>query len=175
VNIYRVGQELDEPYGVQVRELAEEYARAVIDLEWAAMATGDSSPRVQDIIEKMWAEHRELHSGEIGSELHQTQMFDSLAALSNFRRVRLLESRQEIPGLLWILLIGGAIVTIGFTLFFRAPNWKAHLLMGAMFAGLVAFVLLLIIELDNPFAGDVQVEPDSFQQALDAFVRLRGN
>jgi hypothetical protein len=47
--------------------------------------------------------------------------------------------------------------------------------MGALFAGLVAFVLLLIIELDSPFAGEIKVEPLSFQQALDAFNRLGGN
>lgn len=175
VNIFRLGQEVPAPYGLEIQNFAKEYSQNVIGLEWAEMEFGRSSPSVDETIEKLWALHRRLHLDLTKSQTHEEQFFDSMEALGSYRRVRLLDARADIPTLMWALLISGALVTVGFTLFFRAPNWKAHLLMAAMFAGLVAFVLLLIIELDNPFAGDVKIQPEAFQQALDTFVRLGSN
>lgn len=175
VDIFRLGQEIPEPYGLEVQGLAKEYSQNVINQEWAAMADGHSSPGVDDTIEKLWTLHRRLHLDRNAAQTHEEQFFDTMEALGSYRRVRLLDARADIPMLMWALLISGAVVTIGFTLFLRAPNWKAHLLMAAMFAGLVAFVLLLIIELDNPFAGDVKIQPEAFQQALDTFMRLGSN
>lgn len=175
VNVFRLGQEIQEPYSSQVETLAVEYAQNVINHEWGDMEWGRSSNTVDDTLEKLWMLHRRLHAEETAAQGHQEQFFDSLEALGGYRRVRLLDARADIPTLMWALLISGGIVTIGFTLFLRAPNEIAHLLMAAMFAGLVAFVLLLIVELDNPFAGDVKIHPVAFEQALETFMHQRGN
>lgn len=172
VNIYRLGQGLPDPEGSQVLTLARQYAQQVKDLEWTAMETGKSSPEVDQTLEDLWRIHRTLDASDTRSDNHEQQFFDSLNNLGNERRVRLLQSRLELPRLMWILLIVGGLITIGFTLFLRAPNWKAHLLMTGMFAGLVAFVLLLIVELDNPFSGDVRVSSLAFEQAIDIFNQI---
>ncbi len=173
VNIYRLAQELPAPYASRLQVDIVEYTERVVNQEWATMQTGDASPDVDATIEKMWTEHRALHESNLPLSSHEGELFDSIQSLTDLRRIRLLESRLEIPTLMWILLIGGAAVTLGFTLFLRAPNWKAHLLMAAMFSGLVAFVLLLIVELDNPFTGDVHVPPTAFQLALQLFSKLK--
>lgn len=175
VNIYRLGQGLSEPYGSRVRQQSLAYAKGVRDDEWKTMEEGKSSPQVSAALDELWRIHRELDASDNRSNNHEQQFFDTLNELGNTRRLRLLQSRLELPALLWGLLIVGALITIGFTLFLRAPNWKAHLLMAGMFAGLVAFVLLLVVELDNPFAGAVHVEPFAFEQAIDLFVELDRN
>lgn len=175
LNIYRLGQEVQEPYGAQIRSMAQEYAREVVNDEWTAMSLGASSQDVADTLEKLWLVHRDLDNLKIAADKHDAKLFDMLEKLGDYRRVRLLQAREEIPPLLWNLLIAGAFITIGFTLFFRAPNWIAHLLMAGMFAGLTAFVLLLIVELDTPFAGDIHVDSLAFQQALEIIARLGGN
>jgi hypothetical protein len=175
VNIYRLGQAAPAPYGPQLRATAEQYTRNVIAEEWNAMQTGSASASVHANLEEFWSVHRALEGDESYSGNHDDQLFDALDNLGNARRIRLLESRLELPGLMWALLIVGGVITIGFTLFLRAPNLVPHLLMTAMFGGLVAFVLLLIVELDNPFTGDIRVQPLAFQQALELFESLRGN
>lgn len=175
VNVYRLGQELPEPYGGQIKAYAIEYAQNVINDEWLDMSYGTESIPVRDTIEKMWTVHRAIDAAKLTITGHEGQLFDSLEALGDLRRIRLLESRQELPTLMWVLLIGGALVTMGFTLFLRAPNLRPHLLMAGLFAGLLAFVLVLVIELDNPFTGDVRIQPVAFQQALELFLRLNTN
>lgn len=173
VDLYRVAQELPEPYGAEFRTVAVEYAQRVLDDEWDLMQNGNSSPSVDETLEKFWLVHRQMHTNGITVGSHDVTLFEALENLGNQRRIRLLDSRLELPGLMYILLIGGGIVTVGFTLFLRAPNWKAHLLMAAMFTGVVSFVLVLIIELDNPFTGDIRIQPDAFEQALALFKSAR--
>ncbi len=174
VNIFRLGQELPEPAATLVQTSAMEYTRNVINDEWTAMQNGQSSKSVDVAVEKLWELHRQLDDANAQPLLHQEQFFKLLDELGNTRRIRLLASRSEIPPLLYLLLISGAFVTIGFTLFFRAPNFRAHLMMSGLFAGLVAFVLLLIIELDNPFLGEIRVHPVAFEQTLDLLNELSG-
>ncbi len=173
VTIYRLAQELPEPYRSELKRLAVEYGERVVNQEWEAMARGESSAEVDQTIEKVWELHQRLHTTKVELGSHASDFFQAVITLGNDRRIRLLQSRIELSSLLWVLLISGGILTIGFTLFLRAPNHIAHLLMAAMFAGLVAFVLLLIIELDNPFTGDVSVQPLAFQQALQLFARVK--
>ena len=147
----------------------------MVDHEWKTMEEGKSSPQVNATLDDLWRIHRDLDAADNTINNHEQQFFNSLNDLGNARRLRLLQSRLELPGLLWLLLVVGAFITIGFTLFLRAPNWKAHLLMAGMFAGLVAFVLLLVVELDNPFAGAVHVEPLAFEQAIEVMTQLKPN
>ncbi len=175
VNIYRLGLEFPDPLRAQTLNLTESYAQDVIQDEWTTMEYGMGSERVDAALNGLWDIHHQLDNPSDSGVSHREQYFNLLNELGNDRRVRILQSRLELPGLMWILLIGGGIMTLGFTLFFRAPNWRAHLAMAAMIAALVAFVLLLIVELDNPFAGDVKVMPISFEQALDTMKHLNGN
>lgn len=172
VSVFRLSQEIPDPASQFAQTLAIEYAQQVVNQEWDAMAYGKSSASVDVTMEKLWEIYRSLGADSL---VDRQQYFETLAALASYRRVRLLDSRTEIPQIMWGLLICGGIITIGFTFFFRAPNFKAHLMMGALFAGLVAFILLLIIDLDNPFTGDVKIQPTAFLQILELLQELRGN
>lgn len=172
VDMYRVAQELPAPYGDQIQAYTEDYVRTVLDDEWATMRHGRASPKTAAALEQLWSAHHQLHAGNSADRALETDLLHALQEVGNQRRIRLLQSRSELPTLLWLVLIGGGVITLGFALFFRAPNARAHLLMTAMFAGLVAFILLLILELDNPFSGSPRIQPHAFEQALELFQTL---
>ncbi len=174
VNIYRIAQEQAPPYNQQLEASVVDYTQKVVNDEWPQMELGIESTAARDSLENIWNVHRTMHNTSDSLMVHQDYFFSSLEDLGNERRIRLLGSREELPALMWILLWGGAIVTLGFTLFFRVPDSIPHLLMIGMFAGLVAFVIFLIIELDSPFNGAIYVTPNAFQQALELFQRMQG-
>jgi len=75
---------------------------------------------------------------------------------------------------MWVLLIGGAIVTVVFTYFFSTPNIRAQYIMTAMYTACITFVLLLVGLLRSPFAGGVHVTPEAFETSLETMRRLSG-
>jgi hypothetical protein len=46
--------------------------------------------------------------------------------------------------------------------------------MTALYTASIAFVLVLIALLASPFSGDVMVDPEAFELALQTFERLSG-
>ena len=88
---------------------------------------------------------------------------------ANGRRERLLASHDPIPPALWIVLIGGAMITIGFTYLFGLENINAHSVMVALLTVLIVSILFLIKAIDLPFTGDPHVTPEAFELVLEEF------
>jgi hypothetical protein len=74
-----------------------------------------------------------------------------------------------VPGVLWFVLFGGAIVTVGFTLFFGAENLRVQAMMTGILAFLIFSGLHVIIAIDHPFAGSVKVQPEALVAVLEDF------
>ena len=91
---------------------------------------------------------------------------DRLSELTDSRRMRLGAAREHVPGILWILLWGGGGVTVLFTYFFGVRNVRSQMLMTGALALLIAFVLFLIVALNNPFAGVTRVGPEPLEDEL---------
>jgi hypothetical protein len=89
-----------------------------------------------------------------------------LAVIADNRNERLDSADGSMSGLLWLVLIVGAVVTLGYPAFFGASNLMAQALMTAALAALVALSLLLAIAFDYPFTGSVGISPQPFDQAL---------
>jgi len=66
--------------------------------------------------------------------------------------------------MMWGLLILGACITIGFIYLFHVKPLWLHMIITGLLAGLIAFMLFLIGELDRAYTGTVRVTPLSIQK-----------
>jgi hypothetical protein len=69
------------------------------------------------------------------------------------RRIRLLESRERLPALLWAVLAVGGIVTVGSTCLFGVDNFKLHMVQVFEISFLLSLMLVAIASIDRPFQG----------------------
>ena len=70
------------------------------------------------------------------------------------------------PGIIWFVLYGGAVLTVGFTFFFGAANLRAQAGMTGALALLIFSALLVVVSIDHPFAGAVKVKPDAIHDVV---------
>jgi hypothetical protein len=143
------------------------YARAVVDEEWETMSRGQGSPRAQDAMDNLWRIYTGFEPQAGRESLLFAESLDRMNELSNSRRQRLFISADDIPGLIRILLWGGGLIVLAFTYFFGVKSIRSQALMTAALAGEIAFILFLIVALDNPFHGSVRVSPEPIQQILE--------
>ena len=73
-----------------------------------------------------------------------------------------MQSREHLPGILWTVLIAGAIITVAASCFFGVPNFRFHLLQVLVLTFLIALVLVAIADIDRPYQGVVKVQPEGF-------------
>lgn len=165
-DVLRVARVLGEPARSQVLDAARAYAREVIEQEWRLMARREASPRAAGLLDQLWLA---LASFEPRTSREQALYAEAIARFNDFGDARsdlLQNSRVVLPPTLWLLLLTGAISTVGSMYFFGIDRFWPLALMTAGMAGAVSFVLFLIYDLDHPFSGDWQVTPEPLRQLL---------
>ena len=167
--LFWLGQRLSPVEGRRLQELSRSYARVVVDEEWPLMARGESSPRAWALIDEIRLTVQNLDPHTDAGQVLYEQGFERVHDLADARRDRLVEAEQGIPGILWVVLVTGAIITVGFTYLFGLDDTTTHTLMVALLALIIGLVLFTIGSLEYPFRGIVQVGPDAFELVLKRF------
>ena len=100
---------------------------------------------------------------EIGTIEVALQQLDYL---SEARGDRLLLGQDGVPMSMGVILIIGAVVTVGFAYLFAVDNGRLHALMITSLAVLVVLLLLLQFQLGQPFEGISAIEPTAMELVL---------
>jgi hypothetical protein len=172
--IFVFAHALPPPEGRHVQELVRSYDKVVIEEEWTLMAQGRSSPEAWDTLDELRGAILGLQpptdTKEIGyDEMRYNETLEQLHDLGNARRERLLAAQQGLPPILWVVLILGGVITIGFTYLFGLQNTLVHLLMVAALALVISMSLFTVAALDYPFRGDIHIHPSAYENDLERF------
>jgi len=112
-----------------------------------------------------------LVDGIVPSSGHEqilfTQILQNMNELATYYHLREQASREELPDVIWIGIVVGAIITICFTFLFGTENVWAHIIMTSLLATMIAVVIYVVIEMDHPAMGIVNIGiPGSYSQIL---------
>lgn len=167
--IFWIADRLPESDGRQIQEEARSYGRVVVDEEWALMEHEKSSPRAWDLLDELRASLQDFDPSTSGQQVLYEQSLDRMHDLANARRDRLLEAEHGLPAILWVVLIIGGVIVVGFTYLFGLQSTAIHLLMVGALALIIALVLFTVAALNFPFKGDITVDPDAMEHVLGRF------
>jgi hypothetical protein len=165
VNVYRLSDGLPADQGAKLKILARAYGDAVVDHEWAEMEANTIPTDTREIARQMWQVlmgTKGASPAEITAEDHALY---ELSALAGYRRIRLVQSAQRLPTVLWFVLLIGGAVTIASTCMFGAANGVLHVIQVTAFALLISLVLIAIADINRPFQGSVHVNDLAFRRA----------
>ena len=168
-----LARRLPEPEHHQLQEDARSYAQEVVDEEWPRMEQGlegvQSFPEGWDLIDDMRATLQDFEpSTEAEQELY-AEGLDRISRFGDARRMRMVAAQEGIPGVLWVVLVFGGVVAVGFTYLFGLANSWAHRLMVMSLTAVIALVLFAIVAMEHPFSGGASIEPDAFELILERF------
>ena len=170
-----LAHQLPEPEGRELQELCRSYAEVVVDEEWPLMEQGRTPTMVGTgettqgwvLIDDIRATVQEVEPRtDTGLELY-AEGLDQVQRLADARRMRLVAAEESLASVLWVVLIVGGIVVVGFAYLFGLENTMTHALMVASLAGVIALVLFTIAAMDHPFSGGAQVSPEAFELVLN--------
>jgi hypothetical protein len=143
------------------------YARQVVDDEWPAMARGDYGPTADTVtVNQLWQALNEAEESANAKSASYEVALQQLGILSEARRNRLLLGQEGLPMSMVVILIIGAVVTVGFAYLFAVDDGRLHALMITSLAVLVVLLLLLQFQLGMPFQGVSAIEPTAMKLVL---------
>ena len=156
----------NEPEAVAMRTALTNYLKAAIEDDWPAMAKEAESPATVHALDSLYTAAIALErSGSRGSA-DMAEVFRQLDNVTAARRIRLHLATGLVPNVIWIVLFMGALLTIGFALFFGSENLLAQISMTGVLSVLVTMGLVVIISIDHPFTGPVYIHPDALALVL---------
>ena len=157
---------LPESQGEEMRRLLDAYVKEVQQSEWGTMAQGLPSKAAADALAHLTQATINMQVGQMRDLAVFQQALHLLAVIEDNRNERLVSADGSVPMILWLVLIAGAVITLGYPAFFGTMNVVAQTLMTATLAALVALILVPAILLDFPFTGEVVLSSAPFDEAL---------
>jgi uncharacterized membrane protein YeiB len=170
--IYRLAEQLPESDRSQVQELTQSYAQIVVEEEWPLLAHGQASSHAQNTLDELRGNIQEFEPQTMAELALYTQMLTKIDELDENRELRLLQSQEGVPPLVWVVLVITGIITVAFAYLFGAEAPRMHMLRVTALTVVVALSLYTVHFIEHPFVGDVQVGPQAFEMVLD---RIQGN
>ncbi len=165
-DLSRLASTLPAPTGPQTQQRVIEYLELLTGEEWDRMAEGTTSARADGLVNAIWAG---IVSFEPRTERERNLHLASLHALDGFsdmRRLRVLMSRRALPSLLWVVLIAGGAIVLGFANFFGLRYPRSQSLMTGATAATVGLALYTVVALGHPYRGAIRVSRGEVQEVL---------
>lgn len=168
-SLYRLSEGLTPQGGAAFRRQLGVYLGEAVAHDWPAMARGAASPGGTRAISELYRALMADTSEDRRANALYSEMLTQLDNLTQERRTRLVLAAGVVPGVIWMVLLGGAAATIGFTFFFGTHNVGAQMLMTGLLAIVVFMGLLVIVAVNHPFTGPVSVSFEPLQEVLEEF------
>jgi len=165
-NVYRLAQGLPRDRA-NIERLTVAYATEVIERDWPEMDRGGVPEESHQVNENLW---KALLSAEIEKPMElaaHDHALSELSLLTQHRRTRLLDSKYELPGIFWCVLLVGGVLTIVSVSIFGSRQPRIHMLQVLSLTLLVTLVMLTIADVGKPFQGWVRVSDYAFRRALN--------
>ena len=153
----------------ELRPLVRAYAKSVITFEWPRMRNGDRAPIADALLEAIDRSVRDLPVTSPRLQNIQAEMLAAMSTAFVDRQTRLTMDFVGINGIMWAVLVLGAVVTVAFTYLFGFERAIMQQLMIGGLSLLIGLVLFLVMALDYPYRGTIAVQPEAFRVLLETF------
>lgn len=165
---------LPAPAPARIEDAAAAYLREVIGTEWPDMARGVDSRRASNAFRRLYQEAARLDPATPTAEAARTEMLSLLAEAHAQRETRLFQMTLGVPLVMWSLLLVFSAVLVVFVAFSAVDSLVPQMAFTALFAGMVAFILVVVRMLDYPFHGALALPSADFQATLAKVLALAG-
>ncbi|MFI5643413.1 hypothetical protein [Kitasatospora sp. NPDC051705] len=154
----------------KVRADVDAYVSYVVKVEWDYMReNGEISDKGTELLDKLRSDvATRTPASELEAQSYQPVM-DRISQADAARNSRGQNAGPTMPGVVWFGLISGAVVTVGMLFALQIRRTPRELVLAGCFSALIAFLLFMIWDFDDPFGRSVSVTTQPF---VDLFPSL---
>lgn len=158
---------LPVPVRSRLRHDMLDYATLMAHDEWPLMRTGHVSPRGDAVIMDAIDAVGSVRASDSSASNAQAVTLNLLDQLHDARLRRVAANRSGLTWLEWAVLVLGAVIVIGLCCIFGVRNVRAHRLMIASVAVIIASMFVLIFELQFPYRSGMAIESAPWVGVID--------
>lgn len=162
-DVFRLSIGLTPAVGSDIRTDCARYVDSVIDIEWKSMASRQMSDDCWNRYGEIWHDClRYEPTGQRDANIHAS-MLGAVMKLGECRRIRATQMSYQLPGVLWAVVIAGALATGILSLFFGIRHTGIQIATTSLVTLVLCLNVFLLASYDDPFHGEVTVKPAAFE------------
>lgn len=167
--LYSDAKALPEPGRTQLLTDLREYARFTIEKDWPQQIEGrvprDGTQRLSLFQTHLLA----VHTWSKSDEIAYAEAFGQFQKLVELRSSRLDRVTSEMPVILWVVIIIGAMLTI-LVIWMLDMEIHVHGILTAVLSLFLGIVFFYIAVMDKPFRGAPLLTPEPYEMAYRALI-----
>lgn len=165
VNLFRTADGLPAEQRGELQIASVNYCDAVLNREWPTMGRGGVAHSAQPFMMELWGILGRTPVDGLRQQASLEQAMNQLSEMTEHRRIRILQSRNRLPRILWAVLIIGGVITVVVCCLIGSENVVLHFSLIVAIGLLISLALVAIADIDRPFDGSVRVSPYAFVRA----------
>jgi hypothetical protein len=165
-NLFIDASGLEGASSTDIQALARNYAEDVIG-EWESIGRrNDSSLPSHESVENLTLRILNYQPLSARDQIIYAEVLSGLNDMLDQRRERLHLGRDSMGAVAWLIVILGAVITIGMTWFYPTESDRTRYLLVGTMGLMFGLMIFLIVVMDHPLLGGFRVESASFEEAL---------
>jgi len=171
--LYRDISTLEEPAKHELQKNIENYLHYVIDVAWPGHKKGVNLTGGTLILTEFLGTLSEYHAKSEEQKIFLAEVFAEYNRLIEARRIRLdAANAGGVPGVFWIVIISGSLITIIMTYFYHLSSLKTHIALTGFYTAALGLMIFLILTVDNPFRCATSVSSAPYADVLNDLKNL---
>jgi|SRR5262245_34270427 len=161
--LYRNVSEYPEPARSDLREGIRAYTHQLIHESWPLQRKGIIPTGGIKAMDRLQST---LLSYEPVTEAQKALALETVASFSRMmeaRRIRVDSVERRLPGVMWLVIVGGAFISLVSAFFFPVLDARVHRAQSGLLATFIGIVIIIILALDRPFDGDLGLRPTPYE------------
>jgi hypothetical protein len=151
-----------------------DYAAAVVRYDLPAMQQGDMSPQASEAFDALWNAAYKTPTATKNQETILRLALQDLGDMTKSRLSRRIKAKENLHPLICGLILVGYYVMLIKTWLTRVGNRKTQLAFELPMFLMIILVITVIVDLNTPFVGIVNIDTSSFNYALQRAAELAG-
>ena len=161
--LYRNVGEYPEPVRSVLREQVREYTEQVIHDSWPLQKRGVIPTEGIAFMDSL---QRTFMGFEPTTEAQKALVLathESWIRMMEVRRMRLNSVERRLPGVIWLVIVLGAFISLTSVFYFPVLDERVHRTQVGLLAAFIGLVIFMILALDRPFDGDLGLKPEPYE------------
>jgi hypothetical protein len=165
--LYRDLSDYPEPIRTQLQTQLRNYVDQIIHHAWPMQQRGQIPTGGLEMMNRFRVRLMGFEPATEGQKIMAAETVAAYDRLIHAWRLRIDSVQARLPGVLWLTILLGALISIGSSFFFRIEDIWLHAIQVSLLSFFVGMIIFLIYAFDRPFRGELGVGADSYQVVYD--------
>jgi hypothetical protein len=169
--LYRDADSYPEPTRTDLRGALRDYTEYVIEQAWPLQRRGLIPAGGVEKMDRVQAQLATFEPRTEGEKALHAEAWRAYNRVVETRRARLDEVNSGLPGVMWMVVLLGAAISLSAAFFFHVEDVRLHAILVALLATFIASVIFLVLAMDHPFRGDLGIPAESYRLIYDHLMK----